>query len=280
MSEQACPRCGNPTESFSPISAALAKKIAESGNSEALPDKVCENCFQEVAGSVARGSILHMKEKQKEQQKIALWKSRVNLIKKARQLMAQKSFSEAAVEYEKYLRILEVVFGAEAGQLSPDHFRESARTKELAIVASVYWDLMKIYDTSSSYGDRMNQASKKLVQFLRFTPVYPDIIRKAHAFQKKAKNQTVVKAFLKEVSSSKGRCYIATSAFDSFDAPEVVILRRWRDETLATSSAGRIFVQIYYKTSPPIARFLDEVPALKAPVRKLLRFFIHSAIRH
>jgi hypothetical protein len=280
MPEQACPRCGKPAEKMNSIGPSLAKKIADSGISEQLPPRVCDSCFQEVAGSLGGGSLLHAQAKQKEQHKMSLWKSRVNLIKKARIKMNQKHYSEAAVEYEKYIRILEVVFGAEPGKLSPEHFRESARTQEITVVAGVYWDLMKIYDTSSSYGDRMKMAARKLAQFLRFTPVYPDIIRKAEAFAKKAKHSDVVKAFLKEASSSKGRCFIATAAFNSYEASEVIILSQWRDQVLLKSKSGKFFVQIYYKTSPPIARALDLMPVLKAPVRAALRTFIHSAIRH
>jgi hypothetical protein len=280
MTEQSCPRCGNPAEKLNSISSAIAKKIAEAGNAEALPAQVCDSCFQQIAGEVGGGSLIHAKTKQKEQQKLSLWKSRVNLLKKAQAYMKQKHYSQAAVEYEKYLKILEVVFAAEAGKLSPEHFREAARTQELTVVAGVFWDLLRIYDTSSNYGDRMKLAAKKLTQFLRFTPIYPDIIRKAEAFSKKAKHPDVVKMFLKEASSSKGRCFIATAAFNSYEAPEVIELQKWRDQVLMKSAGGRLFIKIYYRTSPPLAKLMDRLPALKALVRAILRVLIYSAIRH
>jgi hypothetical protein len=273
MSASACPRCGKPAEELQALDSALLAKIKESGNTEALPASVCANCFREVAGSIARGSVLMAREKAKEQKKLMLWKSRVNLIKKARQCMQEKAFSDAAVAYEKYIKVLEIIFDCKPGELSPEQFKESARTQELTVVASVYWDLLRIYDTSNKYGDRQAGAAKKLAQFLRFTPIFPDIIRKAEVFQKSAKNPAVIKSFLKSAAAEKGRCFIATSAFE-YHSPEVELLTQFRDQILEKSLAGRAFIFLYYKTSPPIARVLDKQIFLKSIVRSFLRKFV------
>lgn len=254
------------------IDPSLMKKLNEAGHTD-LPSQVCDNCFTQLAGGVARGSLLLAREKAKEQKKINLWKSRVQLIKKARQAMTGKQFSDAAVAYEKYIKVLEVVFDCQAGELTPEHFKDSARTQELTVVASVYWDLFRIYDTSDKYGDRMQQASKKLAQFLRFTPIYPDIVRKAESFSRNARNPQVVKSFIKALGEDKSKCFIATSAFESPLAPEVVALRHFRDRTLEQSVWGRFFVRTYYLFSPQIAVFLNRCPVFKSPIRLILRVF-------
>ncbi|MFN7728872.1 MAG: CFI-box-CTERM domain-containing protein [Bdellovibrio sp.] len=277
--EVPCPRCGTPTSALQNIDPALLAKLSESGQG-GIPGEVCANCFAQLAGSVARGSVLLAREKAREQRKLVLWKSRVGLIKKARSLMSEKAFSEAAVGYEKYIRVLEVVFDAKPGELAPEHFKESARTQELTVVASVYWDLLRIYDTSERYGDRMQAAAQKLAQFLRFTPIYPDIMRKAGTFSKSCKNKPVLKSFLKAASEKKGGCFVATSAFENSAAPEVLILRNWRDESLRNSILGQAFIWFYYRISPPIAWFLDKNPRLKPVVRKSLRLLIDRALRH
>jgi hypothetical protein len=279
MSEVQCPRCGNTAPALQTLDEGLLSKLAESGQS-GLPSQVCMNCFSQLAGSIARGSVLLAREKAREQRKLMLWKSRVGLIKKARALMQDKAYSDAAVAYEKYLRVLEIVFDAKPGELSPEHFKDSARTQELTIVASAYWDLLRIYDTSERYGDRMKATAQKLSTFLRFTPIYPDIMRKAEAFQKTCKNQPVMKAFMKSASETKGKCFIASSAFESPAASEVFVLQRWRDEKLVGTHAGQAFIWFYYRISPHIARFLDMFPALKPFVRAALRKFIDLAVRH
>lgn len=194
----------------------------------------------------------------------------MNLIKKARNLMIGKAFSEAAVAYEKYIRVLEVVFDAQPGELTPEHFKDSARTQELTLVASVYWDLLRIYDTSDKYGERQALAAKKLAQFLKFTPIFPDIIRKAETFSRNARNPSAVRAFLKTATSTKSRCFVATAAFENEFNPVVVDLQGWRDRVLAKNYFGLLFIQAYERLSPPVARFLDRHAWLKPVVRRLL----------
>ena len=53
---------------------------------------------------------------------------------------------------------------------------------------------------------------------------------------------------------SNGGCYIATAVYGSYDAPSVMVLRRYRDETLARSVRGRSFIRAYYAVSPALAR--------------------------
>lgn len=267
----ACPRCGTQVPQLQNIDPALASKIQAANPDENVPSQVCPSCFTDLAGGVARGSILMAREKAKEQKKLTLWKSRVNILKKARQNMADKMFSDAAVSYEKYLRVLEVVYDTEPGKLSPEMFKDSARTQELTIVTGVYWDLLRIYDTSERYNERMMQTAEKLAQFLKFTPIFPDIIRKAESFAKTAKNPTAVKHFLKLAVENKGRCFIATAAFENEFAPEVIRLRMFRDFYLQKSFGGRFFIKLYYALSPSIAFFIDRMPSVKPLIRRVLQ---------
>ena len=49
-------------------------------------------------------------------------------------------------------------------------------------------------------------------------------------------------------------CYVATCVYGSYDCPEVWTLRRFRDDTLAASWAGRAFIRCYYAVSPGLVR--------------------------
>ena len=130
------------TNELHSVDGALIAKLRESGQTDIHSESsLCEllygNCWLRCP---RRPSLA--REKAKEQKKLMLWKSRVNLIKKARQSMQEKAFSDAAVAYEKYIKVLEVVFDCKQGELTPEQFKDSARTQELTIVASVYWDLL------------------------------------------------------------------------------------------------------------------------------------------
>lgn len=53
----------------------------------------------------------------------------------------------------------------------------------------------------------------------------------------------------------KQGCYIATAVYGSYDCPQVWILRRYRDYTLARTWYGRAFVRTYYAISPTLVKW-------------------------
>jgi hypothetical protein len=66
-------------------------------------------------------------------------------------------------------------------------------------------------------------------------------------------------------------CFIATAAYGTAMAKEIQILRRVRDEHLLPNPAGQALVDLYYRFSPPIAKFISDHPSLKPMVRVGLR---------
>ena len=49
-------------------------------------------------------------------------------------------------------------------------------------------------------------------------------------------------------------CYIASCVYGSYDCPQVWTLRRFRDNTLAATWYGRLFIKIYYAVSPTLVK--------------------------
>ncbi len=64
-----------------------------------------------------------------------------------------------------------------------------------------------------------------------------------------------------------GSCFIATAAYGSKMNSHVKILRELRDRFLLESSIGKVFVNFYYKYSPPVADFITKHANLRAIVR-------------
>ena len=58
--------------------------------------------------------------------------------------------------------------------------------------------------------------------------------------------------------SSSGGCYVATSVYGSYDCPEVWTLRRFRDDVLAQTWYGRLFIRLYYAVSPTAVRWFGD----------------------
>lgn len=53
-------------------------------------------------------------------------------------------------------------------------------------------------------------------------------------------------------------CYVATCVYGSYDCPEVWTLRRYRDNTLASTWYGRTFIHIYYAISPTLVKWFGK----------------------
>ena len=65
-------------------------------------------------------------------------------------------------------------------------------------------------------------------------------------------------------------CFIATAAYGSPTAEQIDVLREFRDAVLLESTAGSVFVSLYYQLSPPVADFIAGNEPLRILVRELL----------
>ena len=70
-------------------------------------------------------------------------------------------------------------------------------------------------------------------------------------------------------SDGKG-CYIATAVYKDYNAPEVKILRNYRDSVLINTYIGRLFIKLYYLLSPPAANWLKNKSKLNNLIKKIL----------
>lgn len=69
-------------------------------------------------------------------------------------------------------------------------------------------------------------------------------------------------------------CFIATATFGTPMSREVRILRQWRDRQLRKTEAGQLVIAIYYRVSPPIARWIRDKPIAQMVIRYILRLLI------
>ena len=70
--------------------------------------------------------------------------------------------------------------------------------------------------------------------------------------------------------SQTSDCFIATAAFGTSYDKKIDVLRCWRDTKLVPSRTLVKFVRIYYRLSPPIARFMRARPIVRFFTRCLL----------
>ena len=72
-------------------------------------------------------------------------------------------------------------------------------------------------------------------------------------------------------------CFIATAAFGSPMERHVQILRDFRDRYLLKTGAGKAFVDLYYKMSPPLASVIAQNSVLRLLTRAGLMPVIGAA---
>ncbi len=70
--------------------------------------------------------------------------------------------------------------------------------------------------------------------------------------------------------SSEGGCFIATALYGSRLSKEISILREFRDQFLLPNNLGKKTVDLYYRYSPLLARFISQSERVKSMVRILI----------
>lgn len=69
------------------------------------------------------------------------------------------------------------------------------------------------------------------------------------------------------------RCFVASCLY-GIDAPETIVLRKWRDDKLLQSGTGRWLVRSYYRISPRLVTLIDRHGWLVRPIRLLLDWIV------
>lgn len=69
-------------------------------------------------------------------------------------------------------------------------------------------------------------------------------------------------------------CFVATAAFRDHAHPDVVFLRRFRDEKLTASAAGRLFISAYWTMGPILAVPVRRSDSLAAASRKVIGLIV------
>ncbi len=110
----------------------------------------------------------------------------------------------------------------------------------------------------------------------RLEAAYADVVQTL-GYPSSYFNDPNLKSHLRELQSSirqaqnkKDGCFIATATYGSPLAPEIIVLRRFRDTRMRPRRAGRRMIDVYERYSPPLADAIAPHPTARLWVRRLL----------
>ena len=263
-----CQNCGANDPNLTTLDSGLRLTLIKAGKGE-VPTSVCSRCIKVLRKSASQGAQLQAKEEAQAARKVQLWKGRTEYVKKGRKFLTRAEYADSAIAYETYLKIVTLVVEKDRKDLDPKLFND--KPKEITIISSVLWDLMLIYASHTKFNQKQLETAELLSKFLRFSPIYNSVIRKAELQARSAKNPQAFKHLLKLCDASSSRCFVANAVFETRTDPSVQALCQFRDQVLRKTSLGRQLIITYYKWSPTAVRSIKKYPQLKAMARPLLQ---------
>lgn len=128
--------------------------------------------------------------------------------------------------------------------------------------------------------DATNEAVRYLKRALKIDPNLGPPKRmldqiKAHGINIESPSPILIEEVSGSTKKTKSGCFIATACYGDYNSPEVLILRRYRDDKLLPSYLGMQFVALYYSISPPIVRILKNNSLLKSLIKSVLGLIVN-----
>ncbi len=262
--ESGCPQCGASTSLLHPIESGMRLRLKKEGTVISF-DAVCTACFKSLSKNLSSATLLQAEKMIQGNYKKNLWKNRLSLIRQAQIFVDRKEHSEAAICYEKYFKILQMVYEKEFKDLNATLFGDNP--KEVTIMCSSLWALVEIYDLHPQYKERQEVCAVKVGELLPYTNLFTNMVKLAVLKTRHGNNAAAYKKILQSANVKTGNCFIASIAFDSRNDPTLVILRQFRSRVLARTTFGKAFVRFYYRFSPAFANRLQHFSAVKAVLR-------------
>ncbi len=126
--------------------------------------------------------------------------------------------------------------------------------KQIQAQAAVAWEAMS-YGSKTiginyeplSIGDGIIVLNEKYLN--KINKYDPDYVQKCYNIIREQQQKAA------SANTKKSGCYVATAVYGSYDCPEVWTLRRYRDNTLASTYYGRAFIHTYYAISPTLVKW-------------------------
>ncbi|MDR0984541.1 MAG: hypothetical protein LBL93_06020 [Ruminococcus sp.] len=197
-------------------------------------------------------------------------KCAASVLKLIKDKISEKNEQQKAVT-EVALRVNEIseMFAAVVSKYYTDNTKYSA--KNILVITDEYIkSMLSCANTLYNIGDRLvdlfdeKYASDLAVDMWKSGVKYGNSV--GHLVKDKSTNRQNITQNTRKIQNFEPdykppltrACYVATSVYGSYDCPQVWILRRFRDYSLAKSWYGKLFILIYYSTSPTLVKLFGK----------------------
>lgn len=237
----------------------------------------------EQAFSLVRRRIERALEVAEEERRQKLLSFRLDFVRTGIIAFQKGNYVVAVQNFHAYIKILEDTKNVGEGGLIPSCFDLKKEAAELMMISGVYWDLSKIYDHAKSPAKHREflQYIEKYIIFskgLTFQPLCAETLRR-YISNRKPIHMADFKRAYDMLSVSK--CFVASSLVDVIQPHTVLVLRRFRDQSLEPTGWGRALIQWYGRNGPKLAVAMNRLPwAFRkafALVLDLIAFFLSEA---
>ncbi len=220
----------------------------------------------------ARKKVKAQVEKAERERLMRLFQRRMELARSGAIFFRDGRVREAVQNYYGYLEVLEKTKGVPKGKLEPSHFDPKKDIAEMLLLSGVFWDLSKLHDRAKQKDlDKLNYYLGRFILFSKGMPyqhVSAELARK-YLVNGLPKNRKEFKDA--HIQLGGGTCFIATAVEDYCAPTTLDDLRAFRDQYLLKRAWGKVFVKVYYRVGPTLARGVLKLP--EAPQRQLAHVF-------
>lgn len=142
-----------------------------------------------------------------------------------------------------------------------DYYEETTEDKEAVLrkICSAVEHMFSVqYVFNPNVMGKISVGSKAWSKQL-LSSVKGAVITELKQIQEVHKDEKYLQELIYKLSNlNSGGCYIATAVYGSYNCPQVWTLRRYRDNDLASTFLGRVFIHTYYAISPTLVRWFGE----------------------
>lgn len=194
----------------------------------------------------------------------------------------RRTIADIELRMQEYTRVAETIRGMREGVAALSTSLKTSFESEYLPIQQVATDLMRLYSDARAREAQGQDMAALIDPVSSFYDKWGDSWLDARIRSALGKPVTALAELDRlrappTVATSKAQpaqaekkddgCFVATAVFGSYQHPDVITFRRFRDRTLRTTDAGRAFIDWYYRTGPSMGSWLNDRPGLKPVVR-------------